>query len=64
MSNRTFQWLVGIALLLSGALASTGCQSAINGQNVPSPYYLGDDMSYAPTGPEFKLPQEAAATEG
>ncbi|QDT11604.1 hypothetical protein [Planctomycetes bacterium K23_9] len=40
---------------------STGCQSTINGQTLPSPYYLQDDVQYFPSGPEFKLPREAAA---
>ncbi|TWU46029.1 von Willebrand factor [Novipirellula aureliae] len=29
--------------------------------SLPSPYYLQDDVQYFPAGPEFKLPQEAAA---
>jgi len=40
---------------------TTGCQSSINGQTLPSPYYLQDDVQYFPSGPEFKLPREAAA---
>lgn len=44
--------------ILSGA---TGCQSSINGQTLPSAYYLQDDVQYFPAGPEFKLPREAAA---
>jgi hypothetical protein len=47
-----------------GALAAvnlTGCQVDIGGQTLPSPYYLQDDVQYFPTGPEFKLAQEAAA---
>ncbi|MGB7346487.1 MAG: hypothetical protein WBD20_19865 [Pirellulaceae bacterium] len=42
-------------------LSATGCQSSINGQTLPSPYYLQDDVQYFPSGPEFKLPREAAA---
>lgn len=33
----------------------------MNGQTLPSPYYLQDDVQYFPAGPEFKLPREAAA---
>jgi hypothetical protein len=33
----------------------------MNGQTLPSPYYLYDDVQYFPAGPEFKLPREAAA---
>ena len=44
-------------------LVSTGCQSSINGQTLPSPYYLQDDIQYFPAGPEFKLPREAAALQ-
>jgi len=43
---------------LAGA---TGCQVSLNGQTLPSPYYLQDDVQYFPSGPEFKLPGEAAA---
>jgi hypothetical protein len=53
-------WLVlfcAAAVLLTG----TGCQVSVNGQTLPSPYYLQDDVQYFPAGPEFKLPREAAA---
>ena len=55
---------IGIGLLtlsLFGTIVSTGCMSNINGQNIPSAYYDGDDLNYAPPGPEFKLAREAAA---
>ena len=42
-------------------LGATGCQVSLNGQTLPSPYYLSDDVQYFPSGPEFKLPREAAA---
>ena len=42
-------------------MGATGCQVSLNGQTLPSPYYLQDDVQYFPAGPEFKLPQEAAA---
>ena len=42
-------------------LSATGCQVSLNGQTLPSPYYLQDDIQYFPSGPEFKLPLEAAA---
>ena len=49
--------------LVAGLLlvSSTGCQVSTNGQTLPSPYYLQDDIQYFPSGPEFKLPLEAAA---
>ncbi|QDU79828.1 hypothetical protein Pla110_15470 [Polystyrenella longa] len=37
------------------ALCSTGCQSWIGGQTLPSPHYLTDDIQYFPKGPEFRL---------
>lgn len=43
------------------AAACTGCQMDINGQTLPSGYYLQDDVQYFPSGPEFKLSREAAA---
>ncbi|MFK8110770.1 MAG: hypothetical protein AB8B91_01130 [Rubripirellula sp.] len=42
-------------------IGATGCQVSLNGQTLPSPYYLQDDVQYFPSGPEFKLPREAAA---
>ncbi len=53
-----------IALSLAAGfclIGATGCQVSLNGQTLPSPYYLQDDVQYFPAGPEFKLPQEAAA---
>jgi hypothetical protein len=50
----------GIVLLLL-AVGSTGCQSSIGGQTLPSPYYMADDVQYFAPGPEFKLSNEAAA---
>lgn len=44
-----------------GLVGLTGCQVSLNGQTLPSPYYLQDDVQYFPAGPEFKLPREAAA---
>ncbi|TWU23125.1 hypothetical protein Pla52o_26600 [Novipirellula galeiformis] len=54
---------LAVATVLSGAcvISATGCQVALNGQTLPSPYYLQDDVQYFPAGPEFKLPREAAA---
>ena len=52
-------------LLLSigtlAALATTGCQSDINGQTLPSPFYMYDDVQYFPPGPQMKVAREAAA---
>lgn len=42
-------------------VAAAGCQVSLNGQTLPSPYYLEDDVQYFPSGPEFKLSREAAA---
>lgn len=53
-----------IALTLAAGICligATGCQVSLNGQTLPSPYYLQDDVQYFPSGPEFKLPREAAA---
>lgn len=49
--------------MIAGAclVGTTGCQVSLNGQTLPSPYYLQDDVQYFPAGPEFKLPREAAA---
>ena len=50
---------LGAVALITTAL--TGCQSNINGQTLPSPYYHYDDIQYAPSGPEFQLQNEADA---
>ncbi len=55
-------WLVlGFAGLLP--MATTGCQSTIAGQTLPSAYYLTDDVQYFPAGPEFKLSNQVQAIE-
>ena len=60
MSNSTRRFAV-LSLLFAGVMTATGCQVSMNGQTLPSPYYLQDDVQYFPSGPEFKLPREAAA---
>jgi len=59
--NTTFTSTVAATTLAAILLTSTGCQVSLNGQTLPSPYYLQDDVQYFPAGPEFKLPREAAA---
>jgi hypothetical protein len=64
MKTSSTNWLrncvcgIGLAMV---ALSSTGCQGVYNGQTLPSPWYIGDDIQYFPPGPEFKLSREAAA---
>lgn len=58
-SNLAASLVCGI--LLTGSVFSTGCQSSIGGQTLPSAYYTQDDIQYFPRGPEFKLAREAAA---
>ena len=52
--------LAGIGLA-AVTLGSTGCQVVENGQTLPSPWYIYDDIQYFAPGPEFKLAREAAA---
>jgi hypothetical protein len=54
---RNICWGLGLAMVL----ASTGCQGVYNGQLLPSPWYVQDDIQYFAPGPEFKLSREAAA---
>ena len=49
---------LGLAIV---TFSSTGCQGVYNGQTLPSPWYIGDDIQYFPPGTEFKLSREAAA---
>ncbi len=48
-------------LMLSALASSSGCQSLVGGQVLPSPWYQTDDIQYYAPGPEFKLSREAAA---
>lgn len=57
-TTRTLALSMVAGACLAGA---TGCQVSLNGQTLPSPYYLQDDVQYHPAGPEFKLSREAAA---
>ena len=52
--------LCGLGLALA-TISSTGCQGVYNGQTLPSPWYLSDDIQYFPAGPRMKLWREAAA---
>ncbi len=61
--RRMFRCTTLAVLVAAGLTSATGCQSSINGQTLPSPYYLQDDIQYFPAGPEFKLPREAAALQ-
>lgn len=54
---QTLTLLAGVACVTA---ASTGCQVSVNGQTLPSPYYLEDDVQYFPGKGEFKLAEEAA----
>lgn len=56
------RWLhtVLCGVTLAAAMTTTGCQVSMNGQTLPSPYYIYDDVQYFPPGPEFKLTEEAA----
>ena len=57
-SNRFHTLLLGIGLV---AIAfGSGCQAHMAGQNLPSPWYLNDDVQYFAPGPEMKLAREAA----
>src|SRR5690606_4541069 len=52
-------WVATVGI--TGALGLTGCHIESNGQVLPSPYYLTDDIQYFPPGSEFKLQKEANA---
>ncbi len=54
-------WMRGLmcGVALAAAVTTTGCQVSMNGQTLPSPYYVHDDVQYFPPGPEFKLTEEA-----
>lgn len=60
-------WKLGpwAVLALAGLLPAmtTGCQSTVAGQTLPSAYYLRDDVQFFPAGPEFKLSNQVQAIE-
>lgn len=47
--------IAGGLVVCALAVSSTGCQSTVGGQTLPSPHYLTDDIQYFPKGPEFRL---------
>jgi len=59
------KWTSALTLAAGfGALAfSSGCQTTIGGQTLPSAYYLFDDVQYFPSGPEFVLTKEVEEHE-
>ncbi len=62
-TKRSQAWkLAMLGILLAGGFApSVGCQVSVEGQTLPSPYYLMDDVQYFPAGPENKLANETNA---
>ena len=50
--------LVVLALAALAIAPLAGCQVTRNGQTLPSPYYLDDDIQYHPSGNEFQYQQE------
>ena len=58
--SRALRFTAGGAML-AATLMATGCQVSMNGQTLPSPNYLTDDVQYFAPGSEFKLAREAAA---
>jgi hypothetical protein len=61
-SNTTSRGRIALCgAALAACFGLTGCAADYNGQSLPSPYYLSDDVQYFPSGPEFKLTREAAA---
>ena len=61
-SNHSRGWMHAMlsGVVLAATVTATGCQVSMNGQTLPSPYYILDDVQYFPPGPEFKLTEEAA----
>ena len=57
----TFLALIGCIVL--GSIGSIGCQTTRNGQTLPGPQYLHDDIQYFPANQEFPLSKEAAQME-
>ena len=60
--NRIKNW-PKLALLACGmfSVAVTGCQTDVGGQNLPSAFYLRDDVEFHPAGPEILIPNQVKA---
>ena len=54
-----FLFIGGLGLMAT----SSGCQTTVGGQTLPSAYYLLDDVQYFPAGPEFVLTKEVEEHE-
>lgn len=65
MKHNLFSPHAWVLLVGSAAVCftSTGCQTTVGGQTLPSPNYLRDDLAYFPPGPEFKLTKQVQAME-
>jgi hypothetical protein len=59
--SKGWRWLffAVVTCTMVGLFSATGCTSYYNGQTLPSPHYMTDDIQYHPAGPEFKLSREA-----
>jgi hypothetical protein len=55
--------LLPLALVGIAALSSTGCQTYMVGQVLPSPYHMKDDVEYHPRGSQFPLYNELNAMQ-
>jgi len=60
--TKSFRTVLAVCLL-AGAVALSGCQVSMNGMTLPSPWYLHNELTYAPAGPEFPMAREAAHME-
>jgi hypothetical protein len=61
MDRNTIKWWSQAALFAGGLglmAVSTGCQTTVGGQTLPSAYFLRDDVQYFPAGPEAPLTKE------
>ncbi|MFV0445328.1 MAG: hypothetical protein ACK5Q5_17260 [Planctomycetaceae bacterium] len=63
----TRQGMLARCTLMLGTMgllaSSSGCQTTIGGQTLPSAYYLQDDIQFFPAGDEFLLPETVKAMD-
>lgn len=62
-ATRTRRWISAGLLCCSAlvSICSSGCQTTIGGQTLPSANYLKDDVQFFPAGPETQLPRTRQA---
>ena len=55
---KSMKTIGAVALAALFVVPFVGCQVTRNGQTLPSPHYIHDDIQYHPSGNEFQYQEE------